>query len=266
MHSDSAAALAAGTYSSPLSGMYPRVAGVSPYDTAWHYNLAAAQAQSTLKSQETASTNAAAQTAALWSSMHSATSNWLSAAETAANQAASLQLPVHTKTVSPTDYAAGFTSFSSNPAASYLSTAAGHNLLGDTYKSMLPSPTQNTIPCSVSSAFLPRPGGGGGAGGLGGMGLGTVGAGRAPRAGRGYAGRSACDCPNCQEADRLGPAGANFRRNIHSCHIPGCGTYNSTRMNKQNSEFFKVLTFLMTSCSQSAVKFKIRKNLLLLGS
>ncbi|GFN95648.1 transcription factor sp9 [Plakobranchus ocellatus] len=47
---------------------------------------------------------------------------------------------------------------------------------------------------------------------------------------RRYTGRSNCDCPNCQEADRLGPAGEHLRkRNIHSCHIPGCGkVYNKT--------------------------------------
>ena len=43
--------------------------------------------------------------------------------------------------------------------------------------------------------------------------------------------RAQCDCPNCREADRLGfVGGANLRkRNIHSCHIPGCGKeYNKT--------------------------------------
>lgn len=45
-----------------------------------------------------------------------------------------------------------------------------------------------------------------------------------PRSQRRYAGRATCDCPNCQEAERLGPAGAHLRKkNIHSCHIPGCG-------------------------------------------
>ena len=45
-----------------------------------------------------------------------------------------------------------------------------------------------------------------------------------------YPGRANCTCPNCQEADRLGPAGEQLRRrNIHSCHIPGCGkVYNKT--------------------------------------
>ena len=47
------------------------------------------------------------------------------------------------------------------------------------------------------------------------------------RSGRRYTGRATCDCPNCQEADRLGPAGIHLKkRNIHSCHIPGCGEYN----------------------------------------
>lgn len=38
------------------------------------------------------------------------------------------------------------------------------------------------------------------------------------------AGRSSCDCPNCQELERLGAAAAGLRKKpIHSCHIPGCG-------------------------------------------
>ena len=45
-----------------------------------------------------------------------------------------------------------------------------------------------------------------------------------PRSQRRYTGRAVCDCPNCQEAERLGPAGASLRKkNIHNCHIPGCG-------------------------------------------
>ncbi|XP_029656835.1 transcription factor Sp8-like isoform X2 [Octopus sinensis] len=47
---------------------------------------------------------------------------------------------------------------------------------------------------------------------------------------RRYASRSTCECPNCQEAERLGPAAAQLRKkNIHSCHVPGCGkVYNKT--------------------------------------
>ncbi|XP_026156314.1 transcription factor Sp8a [Mastacembelus armatus] len=41
---------------------------------------------------------------------------------------------------------------------------------------------------------------------------------------RRYSGRATCDCPNCQEADRLGQGGTSpRRRGLHSCHIPGCG-------------------------------------------
>ena len=39
-------------------------------------------------------------------------------------------------------------------------------------------------------------------------------------------GRANCDCPNCQEAERSGGPQSNHhlgKRNIHSCHIPGCG-------------------------------------------
>jgi hypothetical protein len=46
-----------------------------------------------------------------------------------------------------------------------------------------------------------------------------------------YSGRSQCDCPNCQEADSLGPvmSAQLKKRNIHSCHIAGCGKiYNKT--------------------------------------
>lgn len=50
-------------------------------------------------------------------------------------------------------------------------------------------------------------------------------------ASRKYAGRGNCDCPNCQEADRLGGAAGNQlrRRNVHNCHVAGCGKiYNKT--------------------------------------
>uniref|UniRef100_A0A914XH12 C2H2-type domain-containing protein n=1 Tax=Plectus sambesii TaxID=2011161 RepID=A0A914XH12_9BILA len=37
-------------------------------------------------------------------------------------------------------------------------------------------------------------------------------------------GRSNCECPNCQEAERLGPSSMAFKkRGIHNCHVPGCG-------------------------------------------
>ena len=44
------------------------------------------------------------------------------------------------------------------------------------------------------------------------------------RATRRYTGRATCDCPNCQENERLGALGVPFKKKTqHSCHIPGCG-------------------------------------------
>ncbi|XP_076457730.1 transcription factor Sp9-like [Babylonia areolata] len=89
----------------------------------------------------------------------------------------------------------------------------GQHLFQDTYKSILPSQADPLSAASSVSPFLPRP-----------SSLAS------PRSSRRYTGRATCDCPNCQEADRLGPAGEHLRkRNIHSCHIPGCGkVYNKT--------------------------------------
>ncbi|EGI59778.1 Transcription factor Sp8 [Acromyrmex echinatior] len=106
-------------------------------------------------------------------------------------------------------------------------TTAGHNLLQDTYKSMLPGgpPGFGLHPQAAATA-----GAGAGAGSPqgsgGGVGVGGAGVSQAPspRSQRRYTGRATCDCPNCQEAERLGPAGVHLRKkNIHSCHIPGCG-------------------------------------------
>uniref|UniRef100_S4RID9 Sp8 transcription factor a n=1 Tax=Petromyzon marinus TaxID=7757 RepID=S4RID9_PETMA len=72
-------------------------------------------------------------------------------------------------------------------------------------------------------------GGGGGGGALSASPViaGAPGLGPAPTprgSSRRFPGRATCDCPNCQEAERLGPAGASLRRKgLHNCHIPGCG-------------------------------------------
>jgi transcription factor Sp8 len=92
---------------------------------------------------------------------------------------------------------------------------SGQHLLQDTYKSMLPSSAQSVGSFNLthgSSTTSPPA---------------TTATNTTPtttRANRRYAGRATCDCPNCQEAERLGPAGVHLRKkNIHSCHIPGCG-------------------------------------------
>lgn len=122
-----------------------------------------------------------------------------------------LQLPTNYHSTTSPDYSALALS---STHASLLPTGSQH-LLQDTYKSMLPSTTSGQ---SSADVFLSRPT----HGPLSNM--------PSPRSQRRYTGRATCDCPNCQEADRLGPAGVHLRkRNIHSCHIPGCGkVYNKT--------------------------------------
>lgn len=84
---------------------------------------------------------------------------------------------------------------------------SGQHLLPDTYK-MLPSQSVGSFALSHANSSPPTPT--------------TTTA--SPRPNRRYSGRATCDCPNCQEAERLGPAGVHLRKkNIHSCHIPGCG-------------------------------------------
>ncbi|XP_052524708.1 LOW QUALITY PROTEIN: transcription factor Sp7 [Tympanuchus pallidicinctus] len=58
-----------------------------------------------------------------------------------------------------------------------------------------------------------------------------AGGGKALRGGAGGGGgspggRASCDCPNCQEMERMGGAAARGglrKKAVHSCHIPGCG-------------------------------------------
>ena len=90
--------------------------------------------------------------------------------------------------------------------------------------------------CVLPSGFLPPPPSAGGLAGFVGTGgtgasVSAVATGGSSRSHRRYTGRSTCDCPNCQEADRLGPAAALHlrKRSVHSCHMPGCGkVYNKT--------------------------------------
>ncbi|XP_017114420.2 transcription factor Sp9 isoform X1 [Drosophila elegans] len=139
--------------------------------------------------------------------------------------------------------AAGMHSTMANYASENYSSALSHSLLNsgqhllqDTYKSMLPgqgvgvgvgvgmggfslphsSPSAAAAAAAATAAAaavsVGSPQGGG------------SNSTPSPRSQRRYAGRATCDCPNCQEAERLGPAGVHLRKkNIHSCHIPGCG-------------------------------------------
>ncbi|XP_054258252.1 transcription factor Sp9 isoform X3 [Macrosteles quadrilineatus] len=113
------------------------------------------------------------------------------------------------------NYTSDYSTLSHSLAASNTAhlLSSGQHLLQDTYKSMLPGQSSfglghhhhssATTPTTVSTSNSQVP---------------------SPRSQRRYTGRATCDCPNCQEAERLGPAGVHLRKkNIHSCHIPGCG-------------------------------------------
>uniref|UniRef100_A0A1B0DA39 C2H2-type domain-containing protein n=1 Tax=Phlebotomus papatasi TaxID=29031 RepID=A0A1B0DA39_PHLPP len=87
---------------------------------------------------------------------------------------------------------------------------SGQHLLQDTYKSMLPTQAVGGFGLAAHAGGAPS--------------APAAPQAPSPRSQRRYSGRATCDCPNCQEAERLGPAGVHLRKkNIHSCHIPGCG-------------------------------------------
>ncbi|CAL4079372.1 unnamed protein product, partial [Meganyctiphanes norvegica] len=189
-----------------MSSMYTRVAGVThPYES-WPFNSMAGAASaikpevSAVNSLNTTSWwdmhNAAAASAGTWLDMTGATASGLSGVAGMSQMANSY----HTG-----DYSTLSHQLAASNTAHLLS--SGQHLLQDTYKSMLP--TQGMSPAMGSPFGLGQP---------------TLPQVPSPRSQRRYTGRATCDCPNCQEADRLGPAGAHLRkRNIHSCHIPGCG-------------------------------------------
>ncbi|XP_063997077.1 transcription factor Sp7 [Pogoniulus pusillus] len=86
---------------------------------------------------------------------------------------------------------------------------------GSDFASLNPSPYTGN-PVVPPSAPKPTPG--------------TADTPKGPRGGSLGGGRPACDCPNCQELERLGggaggvgSGGGSRRKAVHSCHIPGCG-------------------------------------------
>ncbi|XP_058869446.1 transcription factor Sp7-like isoform X1 [Acipenser ruthenus] len=137
-----------------------------------------------------------------WWDVHSNT-NWLSAAQT---QPDGLQPPQGSISPQLPSYSSEFTSL--NPANPYSTVGLGssshllpsgqHMLPQDMYK---PKPVAN-------SSLMETP-----------IGLKT-----SRSYGGSTPGRSSCDCPNCQELERLGASAASLRKKpVHSCHIPGCG-------------------------------------------
>lgn len=191
------------TDSAHLGTMYPRV-GVSahPYES-WPFNMNTGHHHATIKPEVTSVNTLNSST---WWDVHAAQASaaaagsWLHDMSGAAPGLHS-QLP--TNYPASTDYGLGSTLAAAATPAHLLS--SGQHLLQDTYKSMLPTAQSvGASPFGLSQPALPQV--------------------PSPRSQRRYTGRATCDCPNCQEAERLGPAGAHLRKkNIHSCHIPGCG-------------------------------------------
>ena len=172
-----------------MQSMYSRVAaaGVTPYES-W---LTAAGTAGHIKSEVNP-----LQTSGTWWDMHTAAAggSWLDAASGQQLAAASMHA------ASMANYTADYS------AASALGLASNGLLSGQASLFGQAAAGQFSALGQVASA-----------GSSGGSAL-------SPRSQRRYTGRSVCDCPNCQEAERLGPAGAHLRKkNLHNCHIPGCG-------------------------------------------
>ncbi|KAH3747777.1 transcription factor Sp9-like [Dreissena polymorpha] len=183
MHSDSAWA------DSGISGIYSRVPGVAAqsYDT-WPFGLG-----SNLKTEMTGSVNAVP---SFWD-MHTGSGN--------------LYPDVNSPTSGIHSQMSGYAgdlklghSLGSNTGALF---STGQQLFQDPYKSMYSA--ANELGTSSVNQYLSR------------SGMSNL---PSPKSSKRYSGRATCACPNCHEAERLGPAGAHLiKKNIHSCHIPGCG-------------------------------------------
>jgi hypothetical protein len=174
-----------------MQTMYSRVAGVNPYET-WPFNVAAGASH--IKSE--VNSLQAASPAGAWWDMHTqaAAGSWLDAAAASGLAGTAAAASMH---------AAQMANYSDYSTASALGLASngllGHqaSLFGQTAASQF-----GLAAAATQSSSSPL----------------------SPRSQRRYTGRAVCDCPNCQEAERLGPAGAHIRKkNLHNCHIPGCG-------------------------------------------
>ncbi|XP_006009955.2 transcription factor Sp8 [Latimeria chalumnae] len=187
-----------------LQGIYPRVGMAHPYES-WFK-----------PSHPGIATGEVGTTGSTWWEM---SPGWLDVQNP---NGAALQTSLHsgglqTSIPSPlggynTDYSGLSHSAFSTSTSSHILTTGQH--LMDGFKPVLPASYPDSSPSPLS-----------GAGGSMLTGGPTAALAGSPRSSaRRYSGRATCDCPNCQEAERLGPAGISIRRKgLHNCHIPGCG-------------------------------------------
>ncbi|KAM9284686.1 transcription factor Sp9 [Cariama cristata] len=199
-------------HSSAAESLYPRVGMAHPYESWYKSGF-----HSTLSAGEVA--NGAASS---WWDVHTNPGSWLEVQNPAGGLQSSLhsgapQASLHSQlgTYNPDFSSLTHSAFSStglgSTAASHLLSTSQHLLTQEGFKPVLPSYTDSSAAVAAASAMIS------------GAAAAAAGGGSA-RSARRYSGRATCDCPNCQEAERLGPAGASLRRKgLHSCHIPGCG-------------------------------------------
>ncbi|XP_020369440.2 transcription factor Sp8-like isoform X1 [Rhincodon typus] len=185
------------TLPNSLQGIYPRVGMAHPYEP-W------------FKPSHPGIAGEVGGGASAWWDMHPGAAGWLDVQ----NPNGPLASPLGAYN---SDYPAlGHSAFSTAAAisggSSHLLAGGQHLIAQEGFKPVLP-PSSYPEPAPsplASNPALAAPGG-----------LSSAARGSSARR---YSGRATCDCPNCQEAERLGPAGASLRRKgLHSCHIPGCG-------------------------------------------
>ncbi|XP_017317957.1 transcription factor Sp8 [Ictalurus punctatus] len=188
-----------------LQGIYPRMSVAHPYES-WFKSSHAG-----LPTGDVGATSASA-----WWDVGA---GWIDVQN--ANGAAALQTPLHSGGLQSSLHSplGGYNSDYSGLSHSAFSTSASpHLLTGGQHIMDGFKPVLSSYPDSSPSPL-------GGAGGALLSAAPSASLAGSPRSSaRRYSGRATCDCPNCQEAERLGPAGASLRRKgLHSCHIPGCG-------------------------------------------
>ena len=185
--------------SSHLGTMYPRV-GVSthPYES-WAFNMNASHHPS-IKSEVTNPLYSSACWDVHASASAAAAGSWI---HDMSGATSGLHSQISANYPSSADYGLGSTLAAAAASTPAHLLSSGQHILQDTYKTMLPS-AQSVGSFGLSQPSLPQV--------------------PSPRSQRRYTGRATCDCPNCQEAERLGPAGVHLKKKItHNCHIPGCG-------------------------------------------